>query len=267
LPCLIFSPRTVEVLCKGGTNAAMAPQVDYFSKVFFPIAKRFGVQMEVEVVRRGFYPKGMGIVKLRVHPIHSLNPIIIQDLGKITNIEIFVFHAGYYKEEHAKEVVAAAEQVLYTSLSDRGIVFSTVLSSESREKAFGDGIGILITATSSTGCILAGSALDNKGMSLAEIGTNAANELIQNLSHGGCVDEYLADQLIIFMALASGKSRLKTGPLSLHTTTSIHFSHLMTGAKFNVQEIKGEPQSFLIECDGIGFKNSSMEKNETSTVV
>ena len=34
------------------------------------------------------------------------------------------------------------------------------------------------------------------------VGVAAAEALLSELSHGGAVDEYLADQLIIFMALA-----------------------------------------------------------------
>lgn len=64
---------------------------------------------------------------------------------------------------------------------------------------------------------------------MEDLGPDAAKELLLNLKYGGCVDEYLADQLIIFMALANGVSKIRTGPLSLHTTTSIHFSALMTG--------------------------------------
>lgn len=43
------------------------------------------------------------------------------------------------------------------------------------------------------------------------MGEDAANELITNINHGGCVDEYLQDQLIILMALAHGTSKIKSG--------------------------------------------------------
>ena len=35
-------------------------------------------------------------------------------------------------------------------------------------------------------------------------------------------------QLIIFMALANGISRVKTGPITLHTETAIHFAEKLT---------------------------------------
>lgn len=49
---------------------------------------------------------------------------------------------------------------------------------------------------------------------------------------GGCVDKYIQDQMIIFMALAQGESRLLCGPLTLHTETAIHIAEKMTGARY-----------------------------------
>jgi RNA 3'-terminal phosphate cyclase (ATP) len=43
----------VEIEMKGGTNADMAPQIDYVVRVFAPIVARMGVRLDVDVVRRG----------------------------------------------------------------------------------------------------------------------------------------------------------------------------------------------------------------------
>ena len=72
-----------------------------------------------------------------------------------------------------------------------------------------------------------------RGDDLAGLGRSAAEELARNITHGGCVDEYLQvrylystldsysreaqDQIIIFLALAKGKSTVRTGPPTLHT--------------------------------------------------
>ena len=44
----------------------------------------------------------------------------------------------------------------------------------------------------------------------------------------------MQDQMIIFMALAKGVSRIMTGPLTLHTETAIHIATELTDAKFSV---------------------------------
>lgn len=80
--------------------------------------------------------------------------------------------------------------------------------------------------------------------------------LLRNLSYGCCVDEYLQDQLIIFMALAAGRSRMKTGPITLHTQTAMHIAQMMTHAQFSVvQASPPSTASYIIECEGIGHRN------------
>ena len=76
--------------------------------------------------------------------------------------------------------------------------------------------------------------------------------LEEEMSHDACADKYLTDQLIIFMALAKGKSSLLTGKLELHTETAIHFARVMTGAVFCVTRMN---HGNLIECEGIGLEN------------
>ena len=46
-----------------------------------------------------------------------------------------------------------------------------------------------------------------------------------------------AFQLIIFMALANGVSRVKSGPITLHTQTAIHFAEQLTKVSPEVQEV------------------------------
>jgi RNA 3'-terminal phosphate cyclase (ATP) len=54
------------------------------------------------------------------------------------------------------------------------------------------------------------------------------------------------------MALAQGKSEILSGPITLHTLTAIEISKKLAGAIFSVSP--KEKNTFLIECQGIGFK-------------
>uniref|UniRef100_A0A8C8M2M7 RNA 3'-terminal phosphate cyclase n=2 Tax=Oncorhynchus TaxID=8016 RepID=A0A8C8M2M7_ONCTS len=42
LPCALYADGPSELCLKGGTNADMAPQIDYTIKVFKPIVEKFG---------------------------------------------------------------------------------------------------------------------------------------------------------------------------------------------------------------------------------
>jgi len=130
----------------------------------------------------------------------------------------------------------------------------------------GSGSGIVLWAETDTGCILGGSGLGSKGTDAATVGRDAADELIKAIEGGGCVDEYLQDQIIIFLALAKGRSTVKTGlPLTLHTQTAIWVAEQMTGAKFTVQE--SESGFTTIICDGIGYTTAMADGGNHNEVV
>jgi len=62
---------------------------------------------------------------------------------------------------------------------------------ESDELTVGSGGGVVLWAETSGGCLIGGTAVSSKGTDPANIGKTASEELIRNLEHGGCVDEYL----------------------------------------------------------------------------
>ncbi|KAG8189585.1 hypothetical protein JTE90_023654 [Oedothorax gibbosus] len=64
---------------------------------------------------------------------------------------------------------------------------------------------------------------------------------------------FLAIELIIFMALAKGKSRVRVGAPTLHTKTAIKVAEMMTNAKFTISQDETN-DSWVIECDGIGLE-------------
>jgi RNA 3'-terminal phosphate cyclase (ATP) len=277
LPCALFSPTPVHLKLTGGTNATMAPQYDYWSKVFLPTiedhCKLKTDQVEARVIRRGYYPKGGGIVKMQVQPIDNcLQPLTLLYRGKLKKIFIRAFYAGDFHPSFANRMAAEAKNYLLSRV--QSTLFER--SVEHDQEAVGSAAGILIIAIFDTGRLLAGSALAEfrKEKSKA-VAHRAAEELFQTLSDGGCVDEWLQDQLILYAALADGVSEIATGSLTLHTHTAIAIAEKMTGARFEISKLdhfgtalsssykpddygkKGRiPGKHLIRCHGIGFRRT-----------
>ena len=67
---------------------------------------------------------------------------------------------------------------------------------------------------------------------------------------------YLQDQLIVFMALALGESKILSAPLTLHTKTAIHFASSLTGASFQIIPSPIGKNLVEIQCQGIGLNKS-----------
>ncbi|GJE86822.1 RNA 3'-terminal phosphate cyclase [Phanerochaete sordida] len=252
-PCLLFARGGApsELRVRGGTNAAHAPQADYAEHVLLPFLRaHFRVDTHLAVRRRGYYPKGGGELCVRVQPVReSLPAIDVTARGAVVAISGKAYVAGYPAEK-AELIRAAAQEKLVAAGVDPAIIdIAAVL--EKPEDAIGKGCGIVLWADTDTGCRLGGSSTWERGTNLAGLGTSAAAELLRNMEHGGCVDEYLQDQIIIFMVLAKGKSTVRTGPITLHTKTAMFIAEKLTDATFSVQE--EADGTCLLSCEGIGY--------------
>lgn len=124
--------------------------------------------------------------------------------------------------------------------------------------------GILLVAETQHGHLLAASAKGERGVPAEATGSIATAALLDTLKSGACVDEWMQDQLIIFMVLASGVSRMVCADEpTLHTRTAMVVAEqLLPGVKFTVKPIMqgttavvggAEGRTLtLIECTGAG---------------
>jgi RNA 3'-terminal phosphate cyclase (ATP) len=222
LPCLLYASAPSEegsqLRLRGGTNAIQAPQIDYTREIFLPFMRQhFGINVDIELIRRGYYPKGGGEVLAKIHPVTKPLPAIsVLDRGEVISIRGRSYVAGL-SVKLAKDCRDAAVSLLTRRGIDPAIINIPYVK-ELPAEAHGFGSGIVLWAETANGCRIGGSSIGKKGVDPADVGKEAAEELVQNLKHGGCVDEYLQDQWIIFGALAKGTSRVRCGlPLTLHT--------------------------------------------------
>lgn len=251
LPCLLFSGGKSHLELRGGTNADMAPQIDFLLEIFRPNLAKFGAQFKCDILRRGYFPRGGGQVTVCVEePVEKcLKPVEMIERGDIVSIRIVGHVAGNLPIALAEEMAQAAENEIRKKLKNVNITLEVYKA----EHATGNGSGIFICAKTSQGCVLGGSSNGSPKKKPFKTGIEAANDLLEPLLSGACVDHWMQDQLIMYMALAEGKSRIKASkPLTLHTKTAIYICEKFCAAKFNIIE-DGDENCVIIECDGFAF--------------
>ncbi|KAL5021641.1 hypothetical protein ScPMuIL_000796 [Solemya velum] len=254
LPCTLIGAGPCTMRLRGGTNAEMAPQVDYTMMVFKPVAERFGMHFDCDIIKRGYFPKGGGEVVVRGYPAKQLTAVNMTDFGEVRRIYGRSFAAGVIPKRVAHIMAESAESVIRQDYKSVPIEIERV--KESEQAAMGSGAGITIVGETSTGCLIAGTALGKKGVPAEKVGEQAGEMLLNNLFNAGCVDDFLQDQVVLLMALAKGKSKILCGPITLHTQTAIHITELLTKAKFTITNLT--QNSTTIECEGIGLVNKNL---------
>ena len=209
LPVLAHAAHPSSLEIKGGTHVSHSPTFEYFSEVFLPAARKFGLRAEAEMPRAGFYPKGGGIVSLKVEP------------SKLLGCNF----------EHGKQPIKYS--ILASSLPPH------VLQREEEEikKKFPGCAGVTREVEASCAgnalTIWSGafgaSALGEVGKPAEKVAQEACAALAEGLQSGCAIDTHLADQLLIYAALAQGKSAFSTPEFSSHLLTNADAIRAMTG--------------------------------------
>ena len=74
-----FADGPVTIGITGGTDLRWSPSVDYLENVTLPILRLMGYKVRINILQRGHYPRGGGLVELKVDPIKKLKPLIASD--------------------------------------------------------------------------------------------------------------------------------------------------------------------------------------------
>jgi len=259
LPCQMFSPAPTRITFRGGTDASFAPTIDYFRYVLNPTLKRlFGLETQIDLHRRGFFPRGGGSVEVTCKPISQLRPFTLTEYGNVIKVVIRSVVGGKCLRSVGDQMANAAQAMLAPAMGPE-ITFEKIV--ETDPQAICPGSSILLVAHTDTGCIYGRSAIaERKRERPVDVAKKACESLMDDLQYNTCVDKHMQDQLIIFAALASGHSRIATGPLTLHSETAIHYAKEIAGAKVRVSKMG---QGCIIDIDGIGYKNSFGCKEQT----
>ncbi|KAF5302012.1 hypothetical protein FQA39_LY10482 [Lamprigera yunnana] len=248
LPCAIFANGDVTLTLEGGTNAEMAPQIDYITEVFRPILEKFGATFDFDLIRRGYFPKGGGKVMIHVKPVPQLNAVELLDVGNVTAIHGWSYVAGTLPLHLAHTMADAVSQQLIKLHQN----VSIERYKEDSQIAPHNAAGIILVAETNSGCIFGGSALSRKTEKPDETGARAAMEILKPIYDGACVDDHSQDQVIILMALAKGRSRVCVGELTLHTKTAIYVAEQVAKVHFDIIH---QGNKNIIECDGLGLRS------------
>ena len=216
-----FADGPVTINITGGTDLRWSPSVDYLENITLPILKLMGYKARINILKRGHYPRGGGMLKLEVDPIKNLEPLNVSDLkfDCIKGVSQAIKLPVHIAERQAK----SAEKILLKE------GYNSKIKIKTSEKAIGPG-----------------STVGEPCKRAEKVGSEAAKEILYHISRRSAVDRYMGDQIIPYIALA-GKSNVKTAELTQHALTNIHVTEKFIKRKFRVEGMLGE--SSLISVD------------------
>ena len=251
MPIMAFAPGRIELEITGGTDVKWSPPVDYLPLVELPLLERLGYRGHLELLRRGHYPKGGGLIRFINEPSQRLRPITSENAGRITRIE-GVSHAVRLPRHIAQRQAESAVQVLVANGYPRPDIR---LETPEDGTHLGPGSGIVLAARTDREACLGADSLGDRGVSGERVGSDAAERLVEDLKTGCFLDRHMADIIIPYLALAEGRSDVSIARVTKHVQTNLRVAEWVAGVKF---QLEGElDQPGRISLDGLGMQLES----------
>ncbi|KAI4157663.1 MAG: hypothetical protein L6R39_000613, partial [Caloplaca ligustica] len=216
----------VRVTIEGGTNVSKSPSTEYIDQVLIPVlVEKLGIPtITTKIIKRGWSSgrADIGAVQFDLMPFphgSKLPTFNFSDRGELSNMRVSILAPGSVRISLREKVT---EQLLarYPHIDIEYPV--------DEDTGNGARLYLLIVAETSNGyrlgrdCLWAGKI---KSSTPDAITNTVIKELDEEVERGGCVDEYMQDQLVVFQALAEGRCVVDRGSkedahASLHTRTA-----------------------------------------------
>jgi len=239
---LAFARTPSYLTLSGGTHVPWSPPAPYLSEVFLPVAAEAGFIATWQVRRAGFYPQGGGEARVAVQPLTTLAPLDLSDRGRLLRIRAVSAVAGLPRRIAERQ----ADQV-NRRLGNAGYKVETEIA-ELEASCPGDSLFLWAEFE----CSRAGfGTLGERGRPAEWVADEAAEALLTFLAGRAATDRHLADQLVLLMALAPGRSVLTTAQVSQHLLTNLWTVQQFLPLRVSHEGRIGEPGRLTIEGAGV----------------
>ncbi|MCK4555069.1 MAG: RNA 3'-terminal phosphate cyclase [Candidatus Aenigmarchaeota archaeon] len=221
----VFCGKEMSFAIKGGTHVRWSPPMDYFTDIFCFFLEKLGIAIKAEVKKYGFYPKGGGFVEVSIKPTEKLKKAEFTERGKIQSIKTKSIATEGLRGAHVAERQADAFENAFNEKEAQ--------AETSYIHSLSDGSHIFTGIFYENAAIGAG-ALGERGRPAEKVGQEAAETIKKQMDAGACLDEWMADQILPYLALSGGT--VSVAKITPHAMTNIHVIEQFFGKIFHVNQ-------------------------------
>jgi RNA 3'-terminal phosphate cyclase (ATP) len=238
LPALLTASAPSRLTLEGGTHNPHAPPFPFLERAFVPLIIRMGPRIQIALERAGFYPAGGGRFVVSIEPAAKLSPLALLERGDINRMSACAIVAAL-PVAIAKRELDKVEKLLGWS--------GDQLQIRQLPDEWGPGNCITLEVESDRVTeVFTGFGM--RGRSAEAVAEDAIEQTRRYLTAGMPVGSYLADQLLVPLALAGGGS-FRAQSATLHATTNaqiiqrflpVRFAWTESGQGCQLLEVMGE---------------------------
>ncbi len=222
IPAVAISKKNLKLSIIGGTDVAWSPTSNYTKFILQEAYSRIGINFSMNIKKRGYYPKGGGLIDVQVLPYEKIKPVSLLK-RTIKKVKLLCSYSMISKESVENEVIEAKN-----ILESKGLSCDYEIK---EERALDKGCSLLAFAHDDSS-IIGSDAIYNKDMK--GIGQIVANRFFE--SDLG-VDHFLSDMLVIPLALINETSVFRVNKITKHLETNLFVASKIINCKYGIGKL------------------------------
>lgn len=235
LPALFLADKPSTFTVIGGTHNPLAPPFDFLSETFLPAIASAGFQGGCRLIKHGFFPAGGGKITFNIQPWQKNIQETINFYKPAGKPQI---SARIYTAKLPENIARKQHKLLLQSkLGLKNIEHIEVTDSDGP----GNAVCIRLCGYNRTTVF---TAFGMRGKPSKEVVNEVVNLVKHFVNSGAVIDRFLADQLLLYMAIVNNGC-YTTDWISTHTETNIEVIKKFLPVNF-VTEQQG--RRFRVSC-------------------
>lgn len=228
----VDSPSDFEII--GGTDVKWSPPISYMELVYSKLVEAFGGIVEIKVLRRGFYPKGGGRVKVYIEPANwrGFKRTYRGDLTNIVVKNVVCKLPRHILDRQRNTVVEHLKSRLGDNIPIR-------VQDEYCTDSLDPGTSIVVVGYDD---LLAGGgdSLGERGKPAEIVAEDAVYKMFKWLNLGSAIDKHSADMIIPLAILSGDHVDVGIEEYTRHVDSALYVSRLFfEDVKINVGSLNG----------------------------
>jgi RNA 3'-terminal phosphate cyclase (ATP) len=239
---LAFAGAASTVTLRGGTHVPWSPPYDFVSQIFLPTLSPMGLDATLELRQAGYYPPGGGLLEGIIPPITGLQSLDRTQRGPLQRLTAVV---------RTSNLPAHVAERMATRITGR-LPARKLRVDTGETPAPSPGAWCLLVAEYKD-AVAGFTGLGELRKSAEKVADEAVEAYEAFERSSAAVDHHLADQLLLPLALATGRSRFTTDTLTEHLLTNAAvIRQFLPACEIEIRGKKGQPGT--VEVLGVGFK-------------
>lgn len=232
---LSLAGQPSEVTVRGGTHVAWSPPFHYLAEVYLPAIAPLGFRAEATLVRWGFYPRGGGEIVLKIWPHDTpgaVTPAWARPRGALRRLLVLSAAAQVGKQVAARQAKRAYNRLTAVGLQPEARLINP--------RSAGPGTCLFVLAEYEGGVRAGFTGFGRRGYPAERVADDAVDLFLRHQRTTAAVDRYLADQLVLPLAMAGQPLSYETSAITQHLLTNVWVVTRFLDCRFEVEGAQDE---------------------------